>query len=150
MAGEKIGDMRAHPTPERVADIERGDPDGAALFPLQGALSDRRGASRGERRAGYRKSARGSAIAAEKKLTAQHGIGTWTARYVLMRGGFADAAPVGDSALADRAAAAAQVAGTARCTTRSARLMARFAPHRSLATMHLWTYLKEAGLKEAA
>ena len=42
----------------------------------------------------------GSAIAAEKALTAQRGIGTWTARYVLMRGGFADAAPVGDSALA--------------------------------------------------
>ena len=42
----------------------------------------------------------GSAIAAEKTLTAQRGIGTWTARYVLMRGGFADAAPVGDSALA--------------------------------------------------
>ena len=43
---------------------------------------------------------RGSAVAAEKKLTAQRGIGTWTARYVMMRGGFADAAPVGDSALA--------------------------------------------------
>ena len=42
----------------------------------------------------------GSAIAAEKALTAQRGIGIWTARYVLMRGGFADAAPVGDSALA--------------------------------------------------
>ena len=42
----------------------------------------------------------GSAVAAEKKLTAQRGIGIWTARYVLMRGGFADAAPVGDSALA--------------------------------------------------
>ena len=25
--------------------------------------------------------------------------------------------------------------------------MAEFAPHRSLATMHLWTYLKEAGMK---
>ena len=44
--------------------------------------------------------AEGSAIAAEKALTAQRGIGIWTARYVLMRGGFADAAPVGDSALA--------------------------------------------------
>ena len=43
---------------------------------------------------------RGSALAAEKKLTALHGIGTWTARYVMMRVGFADAAPVGDSALA--------------------------------------------------
>ena len=30
---------------------------------------------------------RGSAMAAEKKLTAQRGIGVWTARYVMMRGG---------------------------------------------------------------
>jgi AraC family transcriptional regulator of adaptative response / DNA-3-methyladenine glycosylase II len=26
----------------------------------------------------------------------------------------------------------------------TAALMARFSPHRSLATMHLWTYLREA------
>jgi AraC family transcriptional regulator of adaptative response / DNA-3-methyladenine glycosylase II len=32
----------------------------------------------------------------------------------------------------------------------TARLMSQFAPHRSLATMHLWTSLKETGLKEAA
>ena len=30
--------------------------------------------------------------AAEKKLTALHGVGTWTARYTMLRGGFADAA----------------------------------------------------------
>ena len=30
----------------------------------------------------------------------------------------------------------------------TARLMAAFAPHRSIATMHLWTYLRET--KEAA
>ena len=47
LAGEKIGDMRAHPTPERVADIDVADPGGAALFPLQGALSDRCGAGGG-------------------------------------------------------------------------------------------------------
>jgi len=85
----------------------------------------------------------GSAIAAEKALVAQRGIGTWTARYVLMRGGFADAAPVGDSALAT---ALQRLHGLPERpdADQSARLMSRFAPHRSLATMHLWTYLKEA------
>jgi len=29
-------------------------------------------------------------------------------------------------------------------------LMMPFSPHRSLATMHLWTSLKETGLKEPA
>ena len=32
----------------------------------------------------------------------------------------------------------------------AARLMSAFSPHRSLATMHLWTSLKEPGLKEAS
>ena len=63
-------------------------------------LSDRCRRSRGRGDLDIEDLTRGSAVAAEKKLTALHGIGIWTARYVLMRGGFADAAPVGDSALA--------------------------------------------------
>jgi 3-methyladenine DNA glycosylase/8-oxoguanine DNA glycosylase len=89
----------------------------------------------------------GSAVAAEKRLTARRGIGTWTARYVMMRGGFADSAPVGDSALAtalQRLHNLPERPGP----DQSARLMSAFAPHRSLATMHLWTSLKEP--KEAA
>ena len=85
----------------------------------------------------------GSAIAAEKALTAQRGIGTWTARYVLMRGGFADAAPVGDSALATALQKLHKLQERPD-TEGTARLMSAFAPHRSIATMHLWTYLKEA------
>ena len=54
MAGEKVGDMRAHPTPERVANMSVAALEQAALFPLQGGLSDRRGESGGEGRAGYR------------------------------------------------------------------------------------------------
>jgi 3-methyladenine DNA glycosylase/8-oxoguanine DNA glycosylase len=84
----------------------------------------------------------GSAIAAEKTLTAQRGIGTWTARYVLMRSGFADAAPVGDSALATALQRLHQLPERPDAD-QTARLMSRFAPHRSLATMHLWTSLKE-------
>ena len=85
----------------------------------------------------------GSAIAAEKKLTAQRGIGTWTARYVMLRGGFADAAPVGDSALATALQRLHKLPERPD-HDETARLMAQFSPHRSLATMHLWTNLKEA------
>jgi AraC family transcriptional regulator of adaptative response / DNA-3-methyladenine glycosylase II len=143
IAGEKIGDMRAHPTPESIANIDVG------------ALTSRRYSGS---KARYLVDAaqaivsgtldienlgEGSALAAEKALTAQRGIGLWTARYVLMRGGFADAAPVGDSALATGLQRLHKLPERPD-SEQTARLMAAFAPHRSLATMHLWTSLKEA------
>ena len=82
-------------------------------------------------------------MAAEKKLTALHGVGIWTARYVLMRAGFADAAPVGDSALATALQRLHKLPERPD-QDETASLMSAFAPHRSLATMHLWTSLKEA------
>ena len=60
-----------------------------------------------------------------------------------MRIGFADAAPVGDSAMAtalQRLHKLSERPGPEE----AGKLMAAFAPHRSLATMHLWTYLREA------
>ncbi len=78
---------------------------------------------------------------AEARLMAVRGIGPWTANYVLLRGfGFGDCVPVGDSGLAaalqrfydlDHRPAAAE----------TERLMAVFAPYRSLATCHLWAGL---------
>jgi AraC family transcriptional regulator of adaptative response / DNA-3-methyladenine glycosylase II len=143
LAGEKIGDMRAHPTPQRVADIDmtalttRRYSRSKAQYLVDAAQAVASG------KLNIENLGDGSAIAAEKMLTAQRGIGTWTARYVLMRAGFADAAPVGDSALAT---ALQRLHGLPQRpdADESARLMSRFAPHRSLATMHLWTYLKEA------
>jgi AraC family transcriptional regulator of adaptative response / DNA-3-methyladenine glycosylase II len=143
LGGEKVGAMMVHPTAERLADI------GAA------ALTKRRysrskaeylmGAAQAvaEGKLDVENLTDGSAIAAEKKLTALRGIGTWTARYYMLRGGFADAAPVGDSALAT---------GLQKLHGRAERpdhdevhkMMLDFAPHRSLATMHLWTSLKDA------
>jgi 3-methyladenine DNA glycosylase/8-oxoguanine DNA glycosylase len=85
-----------------------------------------------------------SAVAAQRNLTRLRGIGPWTARYTLMRGaGFADCAPVGDVALA---------AALQRFTVADRRpgpkeveaLMSPFAPHRSIATLHLWASLKDA------
>lgn len=143
MAGERVGEMRTHPTPERVAALSVAALNkrrfsrakakyliGAAEKVASGALD-------------IENLPRGSAVAAEKKLTALHGVGTWTARYTMLRGGFADAAPVGDSALA---AALQQLHDLPKRpdAAETSRLMAHFSPYRSLATMHLWTSLKEA------
>src|SRR3954454_3639380 len=143
LAGEKIGDMRTHPTPEKVVDLgasrlaklrySRAKAEylvGAARAVAEGSLDIEGLPDR-------------SAVAAEKKLTAIHGIGKWTARYTMLRGGFADSAPVGDSALAtvlqrmhklDARPHAEQVET----------LMQDFAPHRSLATCHLWASYRDA------
>jgi len=143
LAGEKIGDMQTHPTPERVANIDIAALtarrySGSKAKYLIGAAQAVAGGKLDIKNLGER-----SAIAAEKALTAQHGIGTWTARYVLMRSGFADAAPVGDSALATALQRLHQLPERPDAD-QTARLMSVFAPHRSLATMHLWTSLKDA------
>jgi 3-methyladenine DNA glycosylase/8-oxoguanine DNA glycosylase len=75
-------------------------------------------------------------------LTGIHGIGTWTARYVMLRAGFADSAPVGDSALAT-ALQRLHARDERPSHEDVARLMAEFSPHRSLATTHLWASLRE-------
>jgi AraC family transcriptional regulator of adaptative response / DNA-3-methyladenine glycosylase II len=143
MAGEKIGEMRAHPTAERVADLgvtqlhARRFSRSKASYLIDAAAA----VARGE--LAIENLTQGSAVAAEKKLTAQRGIGTWTARYVMMRVGFADAAPVGDSALATALQRLHKLPERPD-HEQAAKLMAAFAPHRSLATMHLWTYLREA------
>ncbi len=143
LGGEKIGTMMAHPSPQRVLDIgataltrrrySRSKADylmGAATEVVEGrldveALPD------------------GSATAAEKKLTAIRGVGTWTARYFMLRGGFADAAPVGDSALAT---ALQKLHGRAERPGHDEvhKMMLDFAPHRSLAPAPLWASLKDA------
>ena len=143
LAGEAIGDMKAHPTPAAVANIDvatltaRRYSRSKAQYLIDAATAVAEG------RLDIENLGEGSAIAAEKALTGQRGIGTWTARYVLLRGGFADAAPVGDSALATALQRLHQLHERPDADE-TARLMSRFAPHRSIATMHLWTYLKEA------
>jgi AraC family transcriptional regulator of adaptative response / DNA-3-methyladenine glycosylase II len=143
LVGEKIGDMRAHPTPEAVANLDSG-----ALTSRRYSASKARylidaAQAIADRRLDIEGLTEGSALAAQTALTAQRGIGIWTARYVLMRGGFADAAPVGDAALA-AALQKLHKLPERPDTEETARLMSRFAPHRSLSTMHLWTSLKEA------
>ncbi len=143
LAGEKIGDMRTHPTPEKVADV------GAARL-----AKLRYSRAKAEYLVGTAKEiAEGrldieglpdmSAIAAEKKLMSIRGIGKWTARYTMLRGGFADAAPAGDSALAtvlQRVHKLDERPDAEHVET----LMQEFTPHRSLATMHLWASYRDA------
>ena len=144
LAGTETFGMRAHPTPDRVAAIRVDELArrrfsrkkaeyliGAAQAVVSGRL-DADGLGDG------------SAVAAERDLTRLRGVGTWTARYMLMRGaGFADCAPVGDVALAaalQKLTAADERPGPEQVEE----LMRPFAPHRSLATFHLWTSLKDA------
>ena len=143
LAGEKVGDMRTHPTAAQVADLDiakltsRRFSGSKAKYLIGAAQAVAKG------KLDVEGLPRGSAVAAEKKLTALHGIGTWTARYVMMRGGFADATLVGDSALATALQKLHKLPERPD-QERTAKLMEAFAPHRSLATMHLWTSLKEA------
>ncbi len=83
-----------------------------------------------------------TATGAARVLLALRGCGPWTAQYVLMRGlGFRDCVPVGDAGLtlALQRWFGLEVRPGGPETLR---LMAAFAPHRSLATFHLWAGLK--------
>ncbi len=142
MAGEKIGAMRAHPTPERVANMSVAGLNKRRFSRSKAAYLVGAAEAVAKGKLDVENLPRGSAMAAEKKLTALHGVGTWTARYTMLRGGFADAAPVGDSALAT---ALQRLHHLPERPDQDAvkRLMAAFSPYRSLATMHLWTSLKE-------
>jgi AraC family transcriptional regulator of adaptative response / DNA-3-methyladenine glycosylase II len=85
---------------------------------------------------------RASATGVARDLLALRGCGPWTAQYVLMRGlGFRDCVPVGDAGLT---LALQRWFGldTRPDGPGTLRLMAAFAPHRSLATFHLWSSLK--------
>jgi AraC family transcriptional regulator of adaptative response / DNA-3-methyladenine glycosylase II len=72
------------------------------------------------------------------------GLGPWSANYLMMRSfGFMDCVPFGDTGL---------LAGLVNLYSlevrpdlrETKRLMAPFAPYRSLATFHLWQSLKGA------
>jgi AraC family transcriptional regulator of adaptative response / DNA-3-methyladenine glycosylase II len=144
LCGEPAGGgRRAHPTPAAVAALDPGD------------LRRRRYSGR---KAEYlvdvaRRVAAGDlplaelewspATEAERLLRAMRGIGPWSAHYVLMRGlGFADCVPVGDSALATALQRYHALDGRPG-PAETAALMAPFAPHRSLATFHLWQTLSD-------
>ncbi|BCP54054.1 hypothetical protein K32_26710 [Kaistia sp. 32K] len=136
--------MRAHPDPERVAALEVEDLTalrfsrskasyliGVARLVSEGALS-------------LEDLAKGTATDAEAALVAVRGIGTWTARYIMLRGfGFPDMAPIGDSGLATALQRLLALPERPDTKLQEASMQA-FAPHRSLATAHLWAGLADA------
>jgi len=143
LAGEKIDNMRAHPTPERVVDL--GAERLAKLRYSRAKAEYLVGAARevANGRLAIEGLPDSSAVAAEKQLTSIRGIGKWTARYTMLRGGFADAAPAGDSALATVLQRVHKL--KARPDSEHVeKLMRDFAPHRSLATCHLWANYRDA------
>jgi len=134
--------LTAHPGPGAVAALDPGE-----LAPLQfsrGKASYLVLAA-GETAAGrlpLERLPEGTAAGAEARLLALRGVGPWTAHYVLMRGcGFEDCVPLGDAGLTaalQRHHALDHRPGPGE----TAELMAPYAPHRSLATFHLWASLK--------
>jgi AraC family transcriptional regulator of adaptative response / DNA-3-methyladenine glycosylase II len=86
--------------------------------------------------------ARRSAVELNRRLLARRGLGPWSVQYLMMRAfGFADCVPLGDAALNRNLENFFGLEGRpSRAET--LRLMAPFAPHRSLATFHFWSLEK--------
>ncbi len=144
LAGEPCeGGMIAHPSPERVADVSVATLAGRRYSRSKADYLIGAAKEVAEGRLDIEGLPDGSAASAEKKLKAVRGIGVWTARYAMLRGGFADSAPVGDSALATVLQRANGLDERPDHDTVH-KLMQDFAPHRSLATCHLWATLKDA------
>lgn len=82
-----------------------------------------------------------SATHIERVLLALHGIGPWSAQYLLMRSyGFLDCVPVGDAGLRLGLQRFFKLDQRPDRPT-TLRLMGPFQPYRSLATFHFWQYL---------
>lgn len=142
LAGTPVGDGRlAHPAPEAVARLDHGD-------------LVRRKFSR--RKAEYLIDAARAIVAGEldleglraepvplvvERLGQVRGLGPWSVQYLCLRAyGFEDCAPLGDVALHEALRRFAGLAGRPDARAAAA-LMEPFAPHRSLATYHLWKSL---------
>lgn len=138
-AGTPIGDgLIAPPTPEAVAALTLDD-----LLPLQFSrpkagyvLATARLVADGRLDLGALRAM--SAVRAERTLLAVRGLGPWSVNYLMMRAlGFADCVPYGDTGVTSglQALFALEQRPDVDATRR---LMAAFAPQRSLATAHLW------------
>jgi AraC family transcriptional regulator, regulatory protein of adaptative response / DNA-3-methyladenine glycosylase II len=144
LKGHAVEGMLAHPTADEIADLDIADlakrrySRSKADYVIHAAREVTAG------RLPVDTLSEGSAVAAEKTLKNVRGIGTWTSRYILLRGaGFADCAPVGDSALAT-ALQRLHGLNVRPSHERVHEMMQDYAPHRSIATCHLWASLKDA------
>lgn len=142
LAGERLDPwLVCHPTPERLAAVDPADLArrqfsrrkaeyllGAAARAASGELD-------------LEALPAGSATRAARRLGEVRGVGPWTVEYVLMRScGFGDCLPASDAGLA-RAVRAFFALDERPGPEEVRRLLAPFAPYRSLATFHLWSLL---------
>ena len=135
--------LRAHPTAAEVARLEYSDLTRRQFSRRKAEYVIDAARAAAERPEGLETLARGSATRAAAELRAIRGVGEWTEQYVLMRAcGFGDCVPVGDAGLV---VALRRFHGLTErpdaVTTRD--LMQALAPHRSLATAHLWASLND-------
>ncbi|UBV45105.1 helix-turn-helix domain-containing protein (plasmid) [Deinococcus taeanensis] len=141
--GEPLpGGLFAPPTADAVAALNEADLVGMGLTRARAGylLNAARLVAQG--RLSLPALAAGTATRAERSLLALSGLGPWSANYVMMRVfGFQDCVPLGDTALAT---ALQEFFGLHARPDRdqTTTLMARFSPHRSLATFHLWRYVQ--------
>ena len=135
------GGLVAHPTPAAAAELDT-DALGRAGFSRRKAATIVDVAARAASgMLALDALADEPAPAVERKLLELPGIGPWAANYVMLRAlGFADCVPVGDAGLR-RALVAFHGLPAAPTVEETRRLMAPFAPYRSLATTHLWSRL---------
>jgi len=145
LAGRRIAasDLLLHPTPAEIANLTVADLASRQFSrsKAQYLIGVAEAVARGEIALDH--SAGSSPDALATVLRTVRGIGPWSAQYIMLRGfGLGDCAPIGDSGLS---------AGLQRFfrlerrpnPAQQGELMQVFAPHRSLATGHLWALSKE-------
>jgi AraC family transcriptional regulator of adaptative response / DNA-3-methyladenine glycosylase II len=142
LAGTPIGDdFLAHPDPAAVAALEHADLTRRQFSRRKAEylIDAARAIVAGE--LDLEGLARECATVARERLAKVRGLGPWSVEYLMLRSlGFEDCAPIGDVALAK---ALATFFGLPERPDgpRATALMETFAPHRSLATYHLWRTL---------
>ena len=144
-AGARLGGgLYAPPSPERMAELGAQDLRqlGWSQRKTEYLLDVARAVAAGElepERLGEL-----SAAVVERRLLTVRGLGPWSVNYLMMRAlGLADCLPVGDAALTRNLKRFFELS-TRPDAPATRRLMAPFAPHRSLATFHLWALKEES------
>lgn len=140
-AGTAIDDdLHAPPTPAAVAALAPDD-----LVPLQFSrskadyvISTARLVAEGQLDLDALRTL--SATRVERTLLAVRGLGPWSVNYLMMRAlGFPDCVPLGDTGVTSGLQSVLKLEQRPDVSA-TRRLMAMFAPYRSLATAHLWQF----------
>lgn len=140
--GTEVQGLVAHPRPEDLAEADPEELGALQISRAKAAALVSLSASVASGRLPLDELAGWDFAEADARLRSEKGIGPWTSHYVLMRGlGLPDCVPLGDSALATALERGGRLDGRPG-PKEVARLMAPYAPDRSLATFHLWASLK--------